>query len=384
MNYTPDDLFVLGKRYGNPKRSYLLIDPLQAKHLAVSPSKTLSMMNDLGAQLAANNPQTGCIIGFAETATAIAAAAALHFSPETVFVTTTREPRKASPYIMDFSEEHSHAVSQLLDISLIAKHLKFNLLNDRSVMLIDDEISTGKTARNIINALNQRLPTLERYGRGFVIGSVINRMSDEQRNALKAENIAFDSLIYMDESDLEERVSAFEVEKPSETDDLMERNFSEIDLSETAKIPDPRKGGLFVHDLRMWLNAFVNSAYNALTEFRPVKADEKVLFLGTEECMIPAIMLGAEYEQRTNAAVFSHSTTRSPIGISRAEGYPVFEGYRIASFYEANRETYVYDPLQYDLVVVVTDSKDASQRRKAMTDVTKVFDKSKDFVIINA
>ena len=65
MKYTLDDLFVLGKRSGNEKRSFLLIDPLQAKHLPVSPTKALAMMDTLGSQLAAAYPDTGCIIGFA-------------------------------------------------------------------------------------------------------------------------------------------------------------------------------------------------------------------------------------------------------------------------------------------------------------------------------
>ena len=384
MKYTPADLFVLAKRYGNPRRSYLLVDPLQAKHLPVSPTKSLSMMDELGSQLAAAHPDVGCIIGFAETATAIAGAAAMHFSPETVFVTTTREPRKPNPFVLDFSEEHSHAVSQLLDISLIAKHLKFSLLNDRSVLLIDDEISTGKTARNIIHAIDQRLPLLDRYGKGFVLGSVINRMSAEQREAFAAEGICCDSLIYMDENDLEERVSAFDVEQPSGLEGLVERKFSEVDLSENTKIPDARRGGVFVHDLRMWLNAFVDAALSALASCRSVRAGERVLVLGTEECMLPAIMLGAELEKRVNAVVFSHSTTRSPIGICSAEGYPVTEGYRLSSFYEAGRDTYIYDPAEYDLAVVVTDSKDALQRRKAMKDITKIFGKVRDFVMINA
>ena len=42
MKYTLDDLFVLGRRSGNKKRTYLLIDPLQAKHIPVSPSKAMA------------------------------------------------------------------------------------------------------------------------------------------------------------------------------------------------------------------------------------------------------------------------------------------------------------------------------------------------------
>ena len=155
MKYTLDDLFVLGKRSGNEKRSFLLIDPLQAKHLPVSPTKALAMMDTLGSQLAAAYPDTGCIIGFAETATAVAAQAATHFPPHAIYLQTTRENvgDTRNPFLLDFSEDHSHAVKQQLRTDLMAKQLKFSLLNDRPVMLIDDEISTGRTAGNIIKSI---------------------------------------------------------------------------------------------------------------------------------------------------------------------------------------------------------------------------------------
>lgn len=382
MNYTLDDLMVLGKRYGNPKRSYLLIDPLQAKHLAVSPSKALAMMDALGEKLAAAHPDTGCIIGFAETATAIAARSAMHFPPHTVYVQTTREPRKKGMFILDFSEEHSHAVEQLLDTSLIAKQLKFNLLNERSVMLIDDEISTGKTARNIIHAICEKMPLLTHYGSGFVLGSVINRMTDSAKAEFAGEGIACASLIDSDIDGLEERVSGFEVQPPAELPDVPAREFDDTVMSDENKIPDTRKGGVFVHDLKMWLDKFVGAAFAAVNEKHDISDGTRVLVLGTEECMLPALLLGAEIETKTGAEVYSHSTTRSPIGISTAEGYPVYKGYHIASFYEDGRDTYIYDSAEYDLVIAVTDSKNEEQAKKAMNDITKAFAGSKEFVLI--
>ena len=41
--YAEQDVLQLGKRIHNTKRSYLLVNPLQAKHIPVSPTKTYEM-----------------------------------------------------------------------------------------------------------------------------------------------------------------------------------------------------------------------------------------------------------------------------------------------------------------------------------------------------
>ena len=381
MKYTLDDLFVLGRRSGNKKRTYLLIDPLQAKHIPVSPSKALDMMDTLGEQLSRVYPTTGCIIGFAETATAIAAAAAMHFPPQTIYLQTTRENvgDERNPFLLDFSEEHSHAVRQLLRTDFIAKQLKFSLLNDRPVMLIDDEISTGKTAANVISRLNERLPLLPKYISGYIIGSVINRMDSGTREAYAAQGIDSASLIFTEMDGLEERAARFEVTPPSELPGIPAKAFDEITAAE--KIPDLRRGGAFVHDLKMWLDRFAEETFGLVKDRLPQSG--RVLVMGTEECMLPALLLGRLIEQRTGAEVYSHSTTRSPIGICGEEGYPIREGYKVSSFYEEGRDTFIYCPAEYDTVIAVTDSKNDEQSRRAMEDITRVFaDRAKEYLLI--
>ena len=73
MNYTSENMLKIAKRYNNSKRSYLLVNPLQAKHMAVNPEKSLNMMNALGKILSEKYHDTKLVIGFAETATAIGA-----------------------------------------------------------------------------------------------------------------------------------------------------------------------------------------------------------------------------------------------------------------------------------------------------------------------
>ena len=92
--YTAADTLRIAKRYNNPKRSYLLVNPLQAKHIPVSPAAALEMMGALGDQVAAKYPEARLVIGFAETATAIGAAVAARLGPD---LSGGAQPRSGAP-----------------------------------------------------------------------------------------------------------------------------------------------------------------------------------------------------------------------------------------------------------------------------------------------
>ena len=61
--YTAKDTLRLAKRYNNTKRSYLLVNPLQAKHIPVSPTESLNMMNALGKKLFEKYPVVQILLG---------------------------------------------------------------------------------------------------------------------------------------------------------------------------------------------------------------------------------------------------------------------------------------------------------------------------------
>jgi hypothetical protein len=75
--------------------------------------------------------------------------------PEAIYVTTTRHPVHGAPLLARFLEEHSHAQDQLLYGSPDAE-LQQQILNSKSIVLVDDEASTGKTFVNLIHALQGR------------------------------------------------------------------------------------------------------------------------------------------------------------------------------------------------------------------------------------
>ena len=54
QKYSECDLLRLAKRVNNTKRSYLLVNPLQGKHIPVDPEAALTMMQALGKTVKEN------------------------------------------------------------------------------------------------------------------------------------------------------------------------------------------------------------------------------------------------------------------------------------------------------------------------------------------
>lgn len=342
--YTAADTLRLAKRAHNTKRTYLLVNPLQAKHLPVSPTRALEMMWVLGMRLSAEFPETRLVIGFAETATAIGAMAASCFDDSCVYVHTTREPLPEGRFL-EFREEHSHAVEQ----TLYCGEMEAWLAETSTVIFIDDEISTGKTILNMANQLKARFPQLRE--KRLVAASVMNRVTEADEARLAAAGIVCRYLVKLPQTDYTRAVERFAITEAVEPPELPgPREWRRLP---PAALCEPRMG-VPAFD---YLDACRRRAEKLLPQLQELLDPAgTILVLGTEECMLPALVLGAVLE---NPGGFSHvrchATTRSPIGICGQPDYPVREGWRLRSFYDPDRVTYLYNLERYDAAVVVTD-----------------------------
>ncbi len=341
-NYSPKDILRIAKRVNNAKRAYLLVNPLQAKHIPVSPSESLRMMNSLGSMLAEKYPGTKLVIGFAETATAIGAAVANRLAGDCVYLHTTREAVPEVERWILFSEEHSHAVEQ----KLCADKLDAWIDNTEHVIFVDDEISTGKTLMNMIRQLKERYPQLS--DKGLVAASLLNRVSRENEQKLSDAGIHCEWLVKLTEDNAAD-AAAFRAEEASPVK-AVEYLYSRQTL-DCGSLPDPRKGV----SIKFYLECCERSA-RSFTETLGTALDGagNIVVLGTEECMYPALILGRGLEAN-GFSVRCHATTRSPIGICGAPGYPIVSGNRLQSFYEERRDTYIYNISRCDALIVVSD-----------------------------
>lgn len=348
-SYTKETTLRVAKRYRNAKRAYLLVNPLQAKHMPVSPTEALTMMRTLGAWLRQEFPGARLVLGFAETATALGAAVASRLGPDCAFLTTTREAGEGPGWVR-FLEEHSHAAEQ----KLWGGDLDALLQETDTVLFVDDEISTGKTLRNMVAQLTRRWPALGE--KTLVAASLLNRVTPEQEEALADAGITCRCLVRLPQEDHTAQVADWTV---TEAPPAVPQNLSfRQETLPGEGLLDPRK--------TLRIGAY-DSSCQAVAEamlshtLGPVETLGKTLVLGTEECMYPALRLGERLE-RLGAEVCCHATTRSPIGLCDAPGYPIRSGWKLPSFYEEERTTYVYNLKEYDTVIILSDTKKTDLR----------------------
>lgn len=341
-NFSVDDVLRVAKRLNNTRRKFLLVNPLQGKHLPTKPSAALEMMNSLGKSVAEKFSSARLVIGFAETATAIGAVVAKNLSDECFYLQTTRENFAGT--FVEFLEEHSHAPQQ----KLFAENFSGLINRTPEIIFVDDELSTGKTLLNIVRQLKIKFPAL--IDKKICAASVINRLSAENLAELAAENISCVYLVKLDQNSFD--VENFSVAEAQTVKNPAQKNFTLHKINFTA---DARRGvkigGYF---------AQCDAAGNFIVDIlKREKISGDVLVLGTEEFMLPAIIAANRLESE-NFSTVTHSTTRSPIGICRNENYPIRDGFKLRSFYDETRTTYIYNLKFYDAAVIVTDSENFS------------------------
>lgn len=339
VKYTEEELVAVARRENNEKRKYLVVNRLQGKHVPVSPQKALRMFGCLADLLLCG--YTGeklLLIGFAETATAIGAAVAEKLGA--LYIQTTREQMEGVEYFY-FSEQHSHATEQKLvkdDLDLAVKTV------DR-IIFIEDEITTGNTIKNIIELLRKAYPDrLE-----FSAASLLNGMTAPYQKEYEENGIRLHWLLKTCHETFGERVAGFrgdgiyhgcECSVPS----VIPEEYRISGCQNARRLTDGKKYG----------SACRRMGREALDRLSPVSG-ERILVIGTEEFMYPALVLACMLEEK-GVQVRCHSTTRSPILVSKEEAYPLHERYELRSLYDSHRTTFLYDLSAYDRVCIVTDA----------------------------
>lgn len=271
----------------------------------------------------------------------------------TKYIQTTREVIPDARYLF-FSEAHSHATEQKLvkdDIDRVINDI------DR-IVFIEDEVTTGNTIMNIIKIITKEYQKKIK----FAVASLLNGMTEEYLKIYQDEKIELHYLVKTDHS------GYGAVAEQYRCDGLYICAIPENHTHESADIDVQSEKNMREHIISIpgWMNArrFVDAkqyeaACRKLAETvimeTSVKQGERVLVIGTEEFMYPALLTGQEIE-KMGCEVRSHSTTRSPIAVSTEEEYPLHCRYELRSLYDPDRKTFIYDLENYDRVIVMTDS----------------------------
>ncbi|MCG8707266.1 phosphoribosyltransferase domain-containing protein [Brenneria sp. 4F2] len=148
-----DSLFDIAERR-NPKRAFLFVSKVLGRHIPISPAVMRAAYRQLAQQLPADLPQPVLFIGMAETAVGLGAGVfdeALRRFDDVVYLTSTRHPVDGQ-LMCEFKEDHSHATDHLL-YQPTDPALRTRVRDARTLVLIDDEATTGNTFINLLNAL---------------------------------------------------------------------------------------------------------------------------------------------------------------------------------------------------------------------------------------
>ncbi|MDO4878008.1 MAG: phosphoribosyltransferase domain-containing protein [Neisseria sp.] len=154
----PDDLFGIGARQ-NPKRAFLFVSKVLGKHYPADVCSLPPIYRALAAKLPPPGVRPVVFVGMAETATALAQGvfeAWLERYPQAaaLYLHTSRLRAKGAE-VCPFEESHSHASRQFLHLPGYER-ARALLQDAERLILIDDELSTGNTFRQLASALQRQ------------------------------------------------------------------------------------------------------------------------------------------------------------------------------------------------------------------------------------
>jgi adenine/guanine phosphoribosyltransferase-like PRPP-binding protein len=350
----------------NPRRAHLLVSTVLGKHIPTDPRVVLATGAQLGQLVGERlaGDSGAVVLGYAETATALGHCVAAAIGADCLHSTRRRVDGVAS--IGGFEEEHSHASSHLLlpeDRELLAR--------PGPLVLVDDELSTGRTALNTIAALHAITPR-----RRYVVAALVDLRTPIDRDAMRSTAQRLGTRI---------EVVALATGTVRWPEDFAERAGRFV-AARRAKAPGPSRAGTVLGPITCWPRGVREGARHGFTpaddaalrstaaavarQLSENIAGDRVLVLGTEELMYAPLHIAAALAGQLDgsAPVLFSSTTRSPVLALDEPGYPIRTALSFPSLdepLEASGPRYAYNvapatgaPPHTDIVIVVDAAAD--------------------------
>lgn len=289
-----DELIGFAAR-ANSKRGFLFLSKVLGKHWPVTPKIMQQIHANLASQVPEDLPGPIVFIAMAETAIGLGQGVfefykAAHPERLAIFLHTTRYHVSDLP-IIEFEEAHSHAPRQFLHRPKDPV-LQDILLAARSLVLIDDEASTGNTFLNLTAACRVLNPAIERVH----LATITNFMGKVANDAL-SQRFGIDVTVGNSLSG-EYQFTAGELQAESAPAQVFEAHVD--------------RGASFMFGRAGVGRALALPADLARSLVDSIHIGERTLILGTGEFMHMAFLLGLELEKH-GVDVVVQSTTRSPI-----------------------------------------------------------------------
>ncbi len=423
-----DKLFAMAARV-NKKRSFLFVSKVLGKHIPVNPYTSLlsgaalaillykelvpqagQQMDELIGEAVRGllNPDYAKeayrklmderlafaftepikFVGFAETATALGHSMYRLFDDGTSYIHTTREDIPGLRPIIRFEEEHSHAVDHrcyALDEGAFA--------GDGPIVLVDDEITTGKTTLNIIRDIQEHFPRKQ-----YVIASLLDWRTDSDEQAfadlevelgititplsllkgkIEVQGVPIlDHAEYAGQAGNPEHAATSMAEVNKDASGIIDHRFEQeasgferVVHSSMSTDGYTNTAPYLKYTGRFGLQSIDNSALDAeitrtAERLKQLRSGQRTLVMGTGEFMYIPMRIAAEL----GPDVYFQSTTRSPVYPHREEGYGVACGVTYPSPEDSTIRNFIYnvDPGQYDEIFVLMERESDLERMNPM------------------
>jgi len=279
----------------NAKRGFLFVSKVLGKHWPAKPSAMRDVHESLASQIPPNLPGPVVFISMAETGIGLGQGvfeAYLDAEPSrhALFMHTTRY-RVGDHQLIEFAEEHSHAPRQFLHMpaDVTARAM---LMQARSIILVDDESSTGNTFVNLAAAcrsLNQDIAHVHLVTLTNFMGHEANAKLAKRFGLPVTYSALLDGAFSFTPGQLQPNTASAQRYDPAADRGASDR-FGRLGMTRPLSVPQQ----------------FVDQVVQQIGH------GERVLVLGTGEFMHSAFLLGHKLELR-DIDVVVQSSTRSPI-----------------------------------------------------------------------
>ncbi|MTD14983.1 hypothetical protein GIS00_13645 [Nakamurella sp. YIM 132087] len=363
----------------NPRRAHLLVSTVLGKHLPVDVRTVAGAGRLLGAlvrlrlvggevpgswvdaarrtvvggdraalldALPAPVPTDCVVLGYAETATALGHLVAEQLGARWT-LHSTRRPDPGVPVTGTFEEGHSHATTHLLQPVPADQ-----LTESTTLVLVDDELSTGRTAIGTIRELHATRPH-----RRYVLACLVDLRSAEDHSviddlaaelgvvievvALASGTVRLPDGLLTEVSDWQDAHPVtpaldFGPLLPDPADVTSDGSLGPgaatpavgsgiltevVDLAWPAGLPESGRHGLALPD-HPGVTAAAERAAAVVRSLLPA-GTRTVTVVGTEEFMYVPVLIGLGLAAAGDLQVGFQSTTRSPVWPADGPGYPV-------------------------------------------------------------
>lgn len=366
--YDIADLLDFAQRI-NPKRAFLFVSKVLGRHIPVAPRVMRRAFSELASLIPEGLPEPILVIGMAETAVGLSAGVHQVLQsryPNALLLNSTRHAINDpdAKLLTTFSEDHSHASRHLIYQS-DEEQIQSAMLNSKTLIMVDDEASTGNTCRNVVSALQAAgLGQLEQVHLATLVDWSLESGSD-----------------FHDKSDIQFYrqhllSGAWQWSDAPNPDPIIMPSLDTTAAGSEPVLPTGNWGRLPTYDSSLGFGNYLASFWDAFARKfgETAKLPKRILVLGSNEFVWWPFLLAENLEQyleqpleqnledqNTEHHVCFSALTRSPI----AMGGAITEALSFRDNYGLGMTNFVYNvaPSAWDLIVLCietpTDSVDA-------------------------